>query len=209
MLFSLTGMFGRMGVVIYYYIYVLKRFDLISPLMVLPTLFTAVTILITAKFVDRIGRKKLCTISYIGAAVSLIGIYFTSVSNITMLMILTSLYGAFLFATPIPMAMIADAIDYGEHKTGVRADGTSYATVSLSTKIASAIGGAVGIMIIAAFGYVANQDQTPQAIHGINFVANLLPAVCYLLTLIPLYIYPLNQKRVEEIRKELRSKEQA
>ena len=206
MLFSLTSLFGRLGTVIFYYIYVLKRIDLVSILMVLPTLCTAVSILVTAKFVDKVGRKRMCAISYIGGALTLVGLYFTDVNNLTMLMILTGLYGAFSFATPIPMSMIADAIDYGEDTTGIRADGTSFAAVSLSAKIASAIGGSAGIMIIAAFGYVANAKQTPHALHGINLVVNLIPAAGLLLTLIPLYLYPLNQEKNEAMRGRLRAK---
>lgn len=207
MMFSLISLMGRLGTVIFYYIYVVKRIDLISLFMVLPTLCTVISIFATAKFVDKVGRKRMCTIAYVGSALTLVGIYFTDVNNLIILMILTGLYGAFSFATPIPVSMIAEAIDYGEDKTGVRADGTSFALVSLSAKIAGAIGGSVGIMIMAAFGYVANAQQTPRALHGINLVVNILPAASFLLTLIPLYLYPLNKEKSEEIRARLRARE--
>lgn len=207
MLLSLIAIFGRLGTVIYYYIYVLKRFDLIAPLMMLPSICTVVSILVTSRFVEKVGKKKMCTISYIGSAAVLTALFFTDISNITMLMILTALFGIFSFSAPIPMSMIAEAIDYAEDKTGIRADGTSYATVSLSTKMASAIGGSIGIMMIGAFGYVANAEQTLQAMNGINLVVNLIPAAFMLLTLIPLYLYPLNQEKNEAIRNRLRAKE--
>ena len=73
--------------------------------------------------------------------------------------------------------------------------------------MASAIGGSIGIMMIGAFGYVANAEQTLQAMNGINLVVNLIPAAFMLLSLVPLYLYPLNQEKNEAIRNRLRSKE--
>lgn len=206
MLLSMTGFFGRMGVVLYYYMYVLKRFDLIALFMTIPSLFTAFGIFLTSKFIERIGKRKMCTISYALTSIVLVGIYCTDASNVNVLIVLTALYGLFGFAFPIPMAMIPEAIDYAEDKTGIRADGTSYATVSLSTKFASAIGGAVGIMLMASFGYVANSEQTTQAINGINIVVNLLPALCYGLAIIPLWMYPLKDEENEKIRERLKAK---
>jgi GPH family glycoside/pentoside/hexuronide:cation symporter/probable glucitol transport protein GutA len=90
-----------------------------------------------------------------------------------------------------------------EEKTGIRADGTSYTAVSLGTKIASAAGASIGLIIMAGFGYAANQQQTASGMLGINIAANLFPAICIALALIPLALYPLTPEKNAEIRERL------
>ena len=114
------------------------------------------------------------------------------------------------FSFPIPMAMVPDAINYQEDRTGIRSDGISYATVSLSTKIGNAIGVAVALMIMGAMGYVGTaQEQTAQAMTGINIVVNLIFGILYLCCLIPLFLYPLNEKKMDEVLASLEQKRQA
>lgn len=164
-LVAMTAFFGRMGVVIYYLMYNVQRFDLIAAFMSLPSLCTVIGIFFTKNYAVKFGKKKMATIGYIGSGASLILIYATGAvmgyTNIPVLLVLHCLYGFFCFSFPIPMAMIPDAINYQEDKTGVRSDGTSYATVSLSTKFGSAFGVSGALLIMGATGYVANAQQTP------------------------------------------------
>lgn len=59
LLVSLTAFFGRMGVQIYYYLYVIKRMDLIALFMPLPAIGAAIGIIVFARFAKNIG-KKIC-----------------------------------------------------------------------------------------------------------------------------------------------------
>jgi GPH family glycoside/pentoside/hexuronide:cation symporter/probable glucitol transport protein GutA len=208
MLFYMTGFFGRLGLVVYYYIYVLKRFDLIGPLMMLPSLFAAGTMFLTKGYIDRIGKRKCAGISCITIPVVLFLTFLIDpVANTTMLFILTALYGIALgLLQPTIMALVPDAIDYMEDKTGVRADGTSYTAISLSTKIAAAIGVSIGLAIMGVFGYAANAEQSAKSIHGIDIAVNIFPAVCFLLTLIPLALYKLTPEKNADIRERLQKK---
>lgn len=205
-LLAMTAFFGRMGVVMYYLLYNVQRMDLISAFMSLPSLFTVIGIFLTKNFQVKVGKKKMAAIGYIGSGLSLIAVYFVGWSNIPLLLVLHCLYGFFCFSFPIPMAMIPDAINYEEDRHGVRSDGVSYATVSLSTKFGSAFGASGALLIMGLFGYVANAQQTPEAMNGINLTVNLIFGVMYLLCLIPLYFYPLNEKRSAEIRASLDAK---
>lgn len=206
-LLAMTAFFGRMGVVIYYLMYNVQRPDLIPIFMAIPSVFTIIGIVCTKNYVVKFGKKKMCAIGYIGGGLSLIAIYligsFGGYSNSTLLLILHALYGFFCFSFPIPMAMIPDAINYQQDKSGVRSDGTSYAAVSLSTKFGSAIGVSVALLIMGATGYVANTQQSASALNGINLTVNLIFGIMYLLCLIPLKIYPLNEEKNEEIRRRL------
>jgi GPH family glycoside/pentoside/hexuronide:cation symporter/probable glucitol transport protein GutA len=201
------GMMSRMGMSVYYYIYVIKRPDLVGPLMMFPSLFSVIIMVIFKGLIDKIGKIRVLIIGLIGNAVTLIAIFFNPADNITMLFVLTGIYGAFTgLWMPIGLALVPDAIDYMEDKTGVRADGTSYTAVSLGMKIGAAAGASIGLMIIAAFGYVANAEQTSSGIMGINIATNLFPAVCLVLTLIPTLLYPLTPEKNQAIRERLISK---
>ena len=205
-LLAMTAFFGRMGVVICYLMYNVGRFDLIAAFMSLPSLFTVVGIFCTKNILVRVGKKKMAAIGYIGAGLSLIAMYFLGWSNVPVLLVLHCVYGFFCFSFPIPMAMVPDAINYEEDRSGVRADGTSYATVSLSTKFGSAFGVSGALLIMGATGYVANAQQTAQALGGINMTVNLIFGIMFLLCLIPLYFYPLNEKKSAEIIARLEKK---
>jgi GPH family glycoside/pentoside/hexuronide:cation symporter/probable glucitol transport protein GutA len=152
----------------------------------------------------------MAAVGYIGSGVCLILIYLVGntigYGNIPLLLILHCLYGFFCFSFPIPMAMIPDAINYEEDRTGIRADGTSYATVSLSTKFGSAFGVSGALLIMGATGYVANAQQTAGALNGINLTVNLIFGILFLLCLIPLALYPLDEKKSAEILESLNKK---
>jgi GPH family glycoside/pentoside/hexuronide:cation symporter/probable glucitol transport protein GutA len=205
---ELICLFGRLGVALYYYIYVLKRFDLIGPLMALPSLVTSVTMFILKGFVVKIGPKRMILIGIIISGLSLFGIYMIDpVNSIPALMVLTMLYAAGTgFFIPPVMAMVPEAIDYQEDKTGVRSDGSSYSCSSLATKISAAVGASIGLLIMAAFGYVANAEQTPEALKGINIATNLYPLGALVLFLIPFFLYPLNPEKNAAIRARLEKK---
>lgn len=209
-LLAMTAFFGRMGVVIYYLMYNVQRFDLIAAFMSLPSIFTVLGIVLTKNYVVKFGKKKMAAIGYIGSGLSLIGIYLVGdligYTNITILLVLHCLYGLFCFSFPIPMAMIPEAINYEQDKTGVRSDGTSYATVSLSTKFGSAIGVSGALLIMGATGYIANTQQSMQALKGINLTTNLIFGIMFILCLIPLKMYPLNEEKNDQIRKRLDEK---
>ena len=208
MLLQMFGFFGRLGVAVFYIIYVLHRPDMISLFMALPSVMTIVGIMLTMSFVVRIGKKKLIAIGYIGAGLTLLAIYFADPLNMGLMVFLHALYGFFCFSFPIPMSMIPEAINYQEDRIGIRTDGLAYAATSLSTKIGNALGPSAALLIMGAYGYVANAEQTPQAIMGINGATNLMFGACYLLALIPLFFYPLNAEKNAEIQASLDRKKE-
>ena len=211
-LFSLGSFFGRMGVAVYYFIYCMRRPDLISLLMALPSVMTIIGILVTKKLWVKIGRMKMQSIGLLGQAISLAAIWyvggFVGYDNVTIIIILHAIYGFFIYTCAIPMGMVPDAIDYQEDKTGVRADGTSYAAVSLSTKLASAFGVSIALALMGVMGYVANHKQTEAGLKGINFSVNLFFAIIALIGIIPTMLYPISEKKNEEIKASLEQKRQ-
>ncbi len=86
---------------------------------------------------------------------------------------------------------------------GVRQEGMAASFLSFGVKVSTAISGSAGVLLLAAAGYVAGAEQTPEAQNGINMVVNLVPAIIGAISLIPLLFYKLNSKKVAEIRADL------
>lgn len=101
-------------------------------------------------------------------------------------------------------ALYADVADYGEFKYGRRSTGLIYSASLFSIKTGILIGGFLVPLFLAQFGYVKGAaTQTVHALLGISFAFSIGPALFALLKAVALLIYPLNQKRVDEIEREL------
>ncbi len=101
-------------------------------------------------------------------------------------------------------ALYADVADYGEFKYGRRSTGLIYSASLFSIKAGILIGGFLVPLFLAKFGYVKGAaTQTAHALLGIALAFSIGPALFALLKAVALMIYPLNQKRVDEIEEAL------
>jgi sugar (glycoside-pentoside-hexuronide) transporter len=107
-------------------------------------------------------------------------------------------------AMPIPFAVLAESVDYGEWKTGVRAPGIlTTLGATLCSKAGSGLGGALPAWIMAACGYVPHTVQTPQSLKGIAMGFIWLPAVFFGLSMIPVLFYKKYELLEPKIKAEL------
>ena len=101
-------------------------------------------------------------------------------------------------------ALYADVADYGEFKYGRRSTGLIYSASLFSIKAGILVGGFLVPLFLSWFGYVKGAaTQTNHALLGIALAFSIGPALFALLKFVALLVYPLNQKRVDEIEKEL------
>ncbi len=101
-------------------------------------------------------------------------------------------------------ALYADVADYGEFKYRRRSTGLIYSASLFSIKSGILIGGFLVPLFLAQFGYVKGvETQTARALLGIAIAFSLGPALFALLKFVALLIYPLDQKRVDEIERTL------
>ena len=59
--------------------------------------------------------------------------------------------------------MVADTIEYGQWKTGVRTEGMLYSSTTFGAKIGMGVGGAIAMAILGATGYnglLATQSES-------------------------------------------------
>jgi glycoside/pentoside/hexuronide:cation symporter, GPH family len=100
-------------------------------------------------------------------------------------------------------ALYGDVADYGEWKFGRRSTGLIYSASLFSIKTGIVVGGFLLPLFLGQFGFVRNAAQTATALLGITVAFSIVPGFFALLKAAALMVYPLNQKRVDEIEREL------
>ncbi len=147
----------------------------------------------------RIGKKNTFMLSGIICAVLCTLFFFLPPEQIELIFLINILIGissAIVF--PLIWAMYGDVSDYSELKTGHRATGLIFSSSSMSQKLGWTIGGAISGWILAAYGFVANEAQTPESIMGIRLMISIFAAVGALISVAIMYYYPLTEKYMKE-----------
>ena len=209
MALQMTAFMGRLAIKSYYVIYCLGSFTMIALIMTIPSLGGIIGSFFVPFFAKKFGKRNVMMGSMIIQGIGLVIMYMAPFDNMKMVLAGDIIFGLFNVGFPMSLSMVADSVDYMELKTGVRTDGTAYATYGLATKFGNAVGGAFGILIMSAFGYVANAQQTAEALNGINFTVNLLPAILFFLAAATCLLWRMSDKDAEEIRAKLREKHNA
>lgn len=74
--------------------------------------------------------------------------------------------------------LVGEAIDYNEHLTGKRTEGSIYGTFSLSRRVGTTIGNSLGVLMLGWIGYDPNLAvQSAGTLTGIKILCVLLPAI--------------------------------
>jgi GPH family glycoside/pentoside/hexuronide:cation symporter len=110
----------------------------------------------------------------------------------------------------IPWAIIPDAIEVGELKTGSRHEGTFYSLISLAQKVASSIAIPGAGLLLELSGYIPNSTQQPaSAVQGIRLLTGPIPAVMMFIGIIFALLYPLGRESYTQIARELEERRAA
>lgn len=115
------------------------------------------------KMVTKYGKKELSVVGAICSIVGGLGLFIITPNNTNIDLIiyvacqLVYNLGLGIYST-VSWAMMGDAIDYNEWKTGKREEGVVYSLHSFFRKLAQGIGPAVALVVMAGLGYVNNAN---------------------------------------------------
>ncbi|MBQ8439541.1 MAG: MFS transporter [Clostridia bacterium] len=115
------------------------------------------------KMVARFGKKELATFGSICSIVAAAALFIVTPDNTGLDLILYIVsqlifsLGLGIYST-VSWAMMGDAIDYNEWKTGNREEGTVYSLHSFFRKLAQGVGPALVLVIMVALGYVGENE---------------------------------------------------
>lgn len=200
----LTGQILRFSLSVYYVKYFLGREDLVSAFITLGMIGSIAGVALAQPLAKKVCKIKayisLQTIAAIICALS----YFIGSDQITLAFVVFFLWRFFLeMATPLLWAKMADTIDYGHWKTGVRITGIVYSSVVFFIKLGLALGGALAGWSLAYYGYQADMEQTEATKQGILLSFTLFPAIGSLLVAFIMRWYILDDKKVADIHQQL------
>ena len=165
------------------------------------------------KIVAKIGKKEASTI---GALVSVVGgllmFVFPLFDNHTIAlvfyMLALAVFGIGMgIYTCVSWAMMADAIDYNEWKTGKREEGTIYSLHSFFRKFAQGVGPSAVLLIMGALGYASELGTVGQTMQTATNMCWLVAGL-YLFSAVLQYvgiavIYNLDKKTLAKMNAEL------
>ncbi len=200
-----TALFSRMGTIIYYYMNNLKSPHLISKYMLILGISGAIGTLILKLFSRKFEKSTIVVISSIVAGLMFLTNYFLKEPSFQVMSIILIIYGLTMgIGSSLAFSMVGDCIEYVEWKTNIRADGLIYSIFSMTTKVSVMIAGVFNIWILGFIGYKSNSIQSISTLNGLNIISNLIPAILYFISVIPLFFYTLTKKEIGKISEELK-----
>lgn len=181
----MTGLFGRLGVMVYFFIYVLEEPAWMTSTSVCLTLGAAIFSLIAPFFTKRFEKKKiimglLFTVFLSGIVISLGG----KLHSLPIICLGTLAFqGCGVGTGNVSMALIAEVVDAMEVQTGQRVDGICMSVTSFAVKLGNAVAGSAGILALSLVGFVANEAPSAMTKTNMSIVINIVPGVLCLLAI--------------------------
>jgi GPH family glycoside/pentoside/hexuronide:cation symporter len=192
LLFITLGLYGAN---IYFCRYFLGNQNLFGLLMTTMIAVQVLGMIVTPSLTKRFGKRKT---AMGGTLIAIAGQCLMFVGPTSFAIVMTGTVIKALGAAPCVgtmFAMIADTVDFGEWKFGIRTDGLAYGALALVLKSCVGFGNVLVGWILAWGGYVAGAAvQTTSALFAIKAMFLHLPLVIFVLTLVVLGMYRLDSQ---------------
>ncbi|MDR3190811.1 MAG: glycoside-pentoside-hexuronide (GPH):cation symporter [Lactobacillaceae bacterium] len=174
----------------YYFKYNLHN-EALGSLTLAATFITLFSTALVPFVAGKIGKRNCMLLGMVGTALSQIILYFADKmgGNVPVILIGIILYYISYGLTGALIAvMLSDAVDFGEWKNGIRAEGFVTSFSSFSAKLGMGIGGMILAAILAAGHYVSGASgvQPDSALTAITFGFIWIPFIGYALSAVAL-----------------------
>jgi GPH family glycoside/pentoside/hexuronide:cation symporter len=190
----------RAGAQTYYFKYYVGDEAMVASFMTWGTACTMLGIVITPFLVKLMDKRRLFIATQVASVLLNLVFYWVQPGQTELLFGLQMLL-QFVAAPTMPLmtAMMADVADFSEWRTGRRATGLVFSASTFSGKAGGALGGLVGMLVLSAYGYVANQEQNPQVLEGMRHMMSFYPALGAAAMVASLCFYNLDRQTIERI----------
>jgi len=186
------GFIARVSTVPYFFEYALHRDDLTWLAYSLDFVSLATAFLLPW-FCRWTSKRTAWALGLLGMALGQVILFLGTRGGYSVGVIMTGWTVGFLasgMAMAMPFSVISDSVDYGEWKSGIRAPGLLTAIgAAFCLKAGAGLGGAIPLWIMGASGYVPKVDQSASSLRAIEFSIVWLPAICFLLSAVPVLFY--------------------
>jgi GPH family glycoside/pentoside/hexuronide:cation symporter len=194
----------KYGTLMFYFKYYVGHEGLATAFMITGLIASMIGAGATKTLTGWWGKRRTVDVLMIAGLVVSVLFYFCRPSDLVPIFVLWTL--AELVAAPVValfFAMLADTADYSEWRSGRRATGLVFSAGTVAMKFGSGIAGAATGVILAAFNYVPNQVQSPDALLGIRLLMSLFPAVVALAIILLMRLYRLDTALLTRIEADL------
>jgi len=164
---------------------------------------------LSLKIMQRIGKHQTWALGSVMTVFVCLGTFAInpgpSAFPLTLALVIFIMF-SFSVGTVAQPAVLADVVDYDTLKTGQNRSGQYYALLNLVFKANFAVGGAIALYTLEAFGFdptATVHDAT--ATLGIKFAFGGLPAISVAIGIVFIVLFPLTKRRHDIIRRRLES----
>ena len=99
----------------------------------------------------------------------------------------------------MPFAIVPDTVELDYAENGVRREGIFYGLWNFMNKVGVALANLINGLILTAFGYIANVQQTALSRLGIRMLVGPVAAVFFIAGILVLSFYPISKKYYEQV----------
>ncbi|MBU3160994.1 glycoside-pentoside-hexuronide (GPH):cation symporter [Clostridium frigoris] len=199
-LFTFSAFNVKLAVQVYYCQYVLKNISIVPYMGFFSIGCVFIGCALVPTIVKKIGKRHTymlgCAIWAFGDILAFI---FAKDAVVFIAFACFAFFGS-SFVNSLNWALVSDAVEYGEWKTGTRSEGVVYSFFTFFRKLAQAVAGFIPAMVLAAVGYVPNAVQSVKAISGIRGLMFIYPSVLAIATIVVMgFFYKLTDDKYREI----------
>lgn len=209
-LLTITALFLKQATQLYYFQYVLGEVNLVGIVSLFNFIALIPALYLTTILSKKFGKKTTAIIGVVGFIICEVLNYAFFGHNVVTFLIVGTLSMFFLvIPNTVTWAFIADVVEYGQWKSGIRTEGIIYSSYSFTRKVSQALAGFIPGVALTIIGYQPNVAQTADTLHGLALLYFLVPAVISLIAVLAFGIfYKLTDKRHKQIVQELALREE-
>lgn len=174
------------GFAIYYFSYALGDADLFPVYMMVAGVAEVAGVFLFPRIAAALPRKNLwliaCGFPVLSCALLLLMGFIAPANALMIGMAGAAIKFGVGIANALQTVMLADVVDYGEHKTGRRSESVIFSVQTMLVKFAGAAGGFIVGIGLSVVGYQPNVAQSAATIAGLEFMMIGLPAIMMVLS---------------------------
>ena len=181
------------GFAVYYFTYVVGDKEMFPYYMSYAGIANLAVIVLFARLAKIFSRRKLWISISVCSIISCAILAYTGITDhvSVLLIILAGIFmqiGSALFWT-LQVIMVADTVDYGEYKLGIRSESIAYAVQTMVVKAGSAVSAFLIGVLLTAIDYVPNQPQSETTLFYMKMIMIGLPIFFYAIKLFVYFRY--------------------
>lgn len=185
----------KLAIQVYYTQYVLHDIHLLSYMGFFSMGCILLGVLMVPAAVKRFGKKSVYLSGLLLWCLGDLLNYGWGNSSFTFVMFSCMAFFGTAFVNSLNWALVSDTVDYGEWKTGIRAEGSVYTGYTFSRKVSAALAGLLPGIMLTQIGYIPNIEQSTAVLAGLRQLIFIYPSVLAISAAIMMgTFYKLNEK---------------